>query len=53
MYAQVCGNVGCCYTPWLQGGFTEGGNDFFESKGIGECDKFTILKNEDIPCLGM
>ena len=40
---QICGNVGCCYTPWLQGSFTEGGIDFFNKDWIGQCAQFNIL----------
>ena len=44
----------CCYTPWLQGGFTEGGIDFFENSNLGECgNEFRIKKNESIPIMGM
>ena len=43
---QVCGDVGCCYTPWLQGTFVEGGEDYFEIQDIGECGKFIILQND-------
>ena len=49
---QVCGDVGCCYTPWQQGSFTEGGIDFFERKMIGECGQFNILKNGNLLCMG-
>ena len=49
---QVCGDVGCCYTPWLQGTFVEGGEDYFEIQDIGECGKFIILQNEYDPRLG-
>ena len=49
---QVCGDVGCCYTPWLQGTFVEGGEDYFEIQDIGECGKFIILQNEYDPRIG-
>jgi len=49
---KICSDVQCCYTPWLQGGFTEGGIDFFENSNLGECgNEFKLRKNESIPIM--
>ena len=48
----MCGDIGCCYTPWQQGSFTEGGCDFFERQIIGECGNFPILSNTALPYFG-
>merc|ERR1719471_399255 len=39
---KVCGNVGCCLTPWDQGSFKEGGTDVMSGPKIGECDGFAF-----------
>ena len=39
---KVCGNVGCCLTPWDQGSFKEGGTDIMSGPKIGECNGFAF-----------
>ena len=52
---QVCGNLNCCFTPWLQGNFDEGNTDYFEGPSqLGECNNFEFLDAsngtfEDLP----
>ena len=49
----MCGDIDCCYTPWLQGGFTEGGIEFFENNDLGECGKeLKIIRNSTTPIMG-
>ena len=51
---QICGDLECCYTPWLQGSFTEGGIDYFENDQLGECgNQSDIIRNDDNVNLGM
>lgn len=49
IFLQICGNLNCCYTPWLTGNFDEGNYDYFEgSSQLGECSGFR-LANETQP----
>lgn len=44
---QLCGNIGCCYTPWLQGNFDEGNSDFFSGQSqLGECFDFAFMDQD-------
>merc|ERR1711994_1125281 len=44
---KLCGNIGCCYTPWLQGNFDEGNSDFFAGQSqLGECFDFAYMDSD-------
>ena len=49
---KVCGNAGCCLTPWDQGSFKEGGLDIMGGHKIGECDNFPFSDNDDPDSIG-
>lgn len=46
---KVCGSVGCCYTPWMQGRFDEGGMDYMSGATIGECYQFLFREAGEAP----
>merc|ERR1712012_637179 len=43
---KVCGDSGCCVTPWDQGDFNEGGTDIMSGVTIGECDNFEFKQTD-------
>ncbi len=44
MRLQVCGSLGCCYTPWIQGDFDAGRPDFFSGPSqLEECNNFEFM----------
>ena len=40
--AEVCGDLDCCLTPWMQGSFKQGGSDVFSGEDIKECHMFVF-----------
>ena len=46
--AKICGSLGCCLTPWNQGGFTPGESDIFKDDYyLGECNNFPLKNRFD------
>ena len=43
---KVCGNMDCCYTPWLTGSFNEGQYDVWSGPSqLGECSNYNLMDN--------
>merc|ERR1719369_743594 len=44
---KVCGNLNCCFTPWLTGNFDEGASDYFSGPSeLGECNDFGFMDTD-------